>query len=175
MEQLYCPWRETYSSSVSGTKRENVSADECAFCTKCKQSDDTKNFIVKRFPHCAVLLNLYPYNAGHLLVIPYRHAACLSELSEDERNELMAVLTLTIDIAKQTLEAQGINIGLNLGRAAGAGIPSHLHFHVLPRWVGDTNFMPLLAQTKTVSFDLHNMHEKLHKAFAKFDLPSKQR
>ena len=165
MKRLYCPWREQYSKAVSGTKKENTTEDECAFCTKFKDANDAQHYIVKRFKHCAVILNLFPYNAGHLLVLPYRHVSCLSELSDDERNELMKVITLTVDVAKDALKAQGINVGLNLGRAAGAGIPSHLHFHVLPRWVGDTNFMPLLADTKTVSFDLKDVYQKLKKAF----------
>lgn len=166
MKTLHCPWREQYSKTVTGTKREHITPDDCAFCTKFADSDDDTNLIVKRFKHCAVLMNLYPYNAGHLLVIPFKHVACLSELSEDARNELMQATTLSIDILKQALDAQGINVGLNLGRAAGAGIPSHLHMHVLPRWVGDTNFMPLLAKTKTVSFDMQDMFKKINDAFA---------
>jgi len=165
VKYLYCPWREQYSKTVSGTKKENITDEECAFCTKFKINNDAQNYIIKRFKHCAVILNLFPYNAGHLLVLPYRHVSCLSELTDEERNELMKALTLTIDVAKQALTAQGINVGLNLGRAAGAGIPSHLHMHVLPRWIGDTNFMPLLANTKTISFDLKNMYQKLKTAF----------
>jgi len=165
MKKLYCPWREKYSKTVSGTKQEKVTKDECVFCAKFAQTTDDKNYVIQRFKHCAVLMNLYPYNAGHLLVIPYQHAACLSELSNDERNELMYVSMVSSDVLKSTLGAQGVNMGLNVGRAAGAGIPSHIHIHILPRWIGDTNFMPLLAETKTISFDMQQIYLKLKAAF----------
>jgi len=166
MKRLYCPWRKQYSKEVNGTKKEGATSDECVFCAKLSENDDEKNYIIKRFAHCAVLLNLFPYNAGHVLVIPYRHVACLSDLSEAERAEIMEVVSKAVECAKDALQAQGINVGLNLGRAAGAGIPSHLHMHVLPRWTGDTNFMPLIADSKTVSFDLNEIYQTLKKAFA---------
>ena len=167
MKNLHCPWREQYTKNLNEEKKEDTPKDACAFCTKFAQEQDRKHYIIKRFKHCAVLLNLYPYNAGHLLVIPYSHVSCLSELNQDERNELMYATSISTDILKNALGAQGINIGLNLGSAAGAGIPSHLHMHVLPRWTGDTNFMPLLADTKTISFDMQEIYEKLQTAFLK--------
>lgn len=165
MKVLYCPWRSKYTQSVTGNKNEHIGEDTCVFCLKFKASQDADHFILKRFKYCIVIMNLYPYNAGHLLIIPFKHIACLSELNDEERNELMWVLTLSNDILKKSLEAQGINIGLNMGRAAGAGIPSHLHVHIVPRWVGDTNFMPIIAETKTISFDMQQIYAKLSVAF----------
>ena len=175
MNTLYCPWRELYSESVSGTKRELVSEKECVFCTKFNDNRDAHHYIIKRLTHTIVIMNLYPYNAGHLLIIPLKHVACLSELTEDERNELMHTTTLSSEILKKSIEAQGINIGLNMGRIAGAGIPSHIHMHVIPRWVGDTNFLPIIAETKTISFDMNQMYKKLCLDFNQFALPTKQR
>lgn len=165
MKILYCPWRDKYSESVSGDKNAVVAEDACVFCLKFKDNRDADHLIIKRFKHCVAIMNLYPYNAGHLLIIPFKHSACLSELNDEERNELMSILTLSGDILKESLGAQGINIGLNMGRAAGAGIPSHLHVHIVPRWTGDTNFMPIIAETKTISFDMKEIYAKLCIAF----------
>lgn len=165
MKILYCPWRDKYSESVSGDKNIQVTEDACVFCVKFKDNRDDDHFIIKRFKHCVAIMNLYPYNAGHLLIIPFKHIACLSELNNEERNELMWALSISSDILKESLGAQGINIGLNLDRAAGAGIPSHLHVHIVPRWSGDTNFMPIIAGTKTISFDMNEIYAKLSAAF----------
>jgi len=165
MKKLYCPWREEYSTSTNDTKKEHITKDACIFCTQFAQHDDEKHYIFKRFPHCIAMLNLYPYNAGHLLVVPKRHIACISELTKEERNELMEVTSKAVEVLKETLGAEGINIGINLGKAAGAGIPSHIHMHVLPRWVGDTNFLPTLSETKTISFDINDIYKKLKQQF----------
>src|SRR3989304_6372140 len=166
MQRMYAPWRSKYTTSTAHTKNENAAKEECTFCNRLKQKKDAQNFIIKRFKHNVVFLNRYPYNAGHILVMPLTHHDSLDKLSPEVRAEMMEILSQSAVIMKKTLEAHGANIGLNLGKAGGAGIPSHLHFHVLPRWTGDTNFLPALAETKQVSFDLKTIYKELKKAFA---------
>lgn len=165
MKVLYCPWRESYSKEVDNTKKSDTPKDECVFCTIIKEQQDEKNYVLKRFDHSLVMLNLYPYNAGHLLIVPYDHNDSLQTLSKDARAEIMEIAAQSADLLKEVLGAQGINMGLNQGKEAGAGIPSHVHMHILPRWSGDTNFMPLLAKTKHISFDLNKIYSKLKNAF----------
>lgn len=167
MKDLYAPWRSGYSTSSEKTKQENISADECVFCNQINDTHDENNFILKRYTHCFITLNKYPYNAGHLMVLPLAHKKNLAELSPEARHEIMDVTNHAIIILEKELTAEGINVGLNLGRASGAGIPSHLHMHILPRWIGDTNFLPTLADTKVVSFDLKEIFEILKPAFSK--------
>jgi ATP adenylyltransferase len=170
MKKLYAPWRSSYTTDTTRGKHDESTAEDCAFCIKFRTQDDSKSHILARFKHHAVLLNLYPYNAGHLLIIPYEHVKNLDDLSPESRVELMELVTRSVNIVKETLNAEGVNVGLNLGKAAGAGIPSHLHWHVLPRWNGDTNFLPLLADTKAVSYDLEVMYKKLVEPFQKLVL-----
>lgn len=158
MKILYAPWREDYTTTSARNTHEKES---CVFCDHLKDQDDAKHFIVARFKHCYVVLNRYPYNGGHLLVIPLKHIPKLSNLSQEARTEIMEVINHCSIILEKELEAQGINVGLNQGKAAGAGLPSHLHFHVLPRWLGDTNFLPTLTETKTVSVSLEDLFNKL--------------
>ncbi len=165
MKKLYAPWREKYSTDTTHAKYDSTKEVDCVFCNKFKDPDDNKNYILKRYTHHAILLNLYPYNAGHLLIIPFKHVADLSKLSKAARTELMELMTSSTEIMKSVLDAHGVNIGVNLGKAAGAGIPSHLHIHVLPRYTGDTNFLPTLADTKQISFDLKAMYKTLKKSF----------
>lgn len=165
MKKIYCPWRSEYTTDTAHGKHENATQDECTFCTRIAQQNDTENFIIKRGKHNVVFLNKYPYNAGHILILPIQHVAHLNKLSPEARAELMELLAQSETIMREALDAHGVNMGVNLGKAAGAGIPSHLHFHVLPRWHGDTNFLPTLADTKQVSFDLHELYEQLQKAF----------
>lgn len=165
MNHLYAPWRSEYSASIAHSKKENISPEHCVFCMQVQDTADEKYFILKRFKHTFVLLNLYPYNAGHLLVLPYKHVATLSELPHEARAELMEVASHCYTIVKDVLGADGVNMGINFDKAAGAGIPSHLHMHVLPRWLGDTNFLPTLCDTKQISFDLNEVYKKLKPAF----------
>jgi len=165
MENLFAPWRSTYATDSGETKQEGTKKDKCIFCSQLEKNQDETYFILKRFNHTFVMLNKYPYNAGHLLVLPIRHVAKLSELSKEERSELIEVQSASTDLLFETVKNNGLNVGINLGKAAGAGIPSHLHIHLLPRWQGDTNFMPTLAQTKVISFDLHKYYKELKKAF----------
>lgn len=141
---LWAPWRIEY---IKNTSREKG----CIFCGKPKQSEDRKNLILHRGDTAYVIMNRYPYNNGHLMVVPFKHTPELSELSGDERLELFGLLELSRSVLSTVMRPQGFNIGMNLGRLAGAGITEHLHFHVVPRWGGDTNFMPVIGHTKVVS------------------------
>ena len=161
MKNLYAPWRSPYSSSDDIHKDAAAPASNCVFCDCITQTNDPSNFILKRYSHCIAILNKYPYNAGHMMVIPNNHVKKLTDLSAPALNEIMAIITQATSILENQLSCEGINIGLNLGAASGAGIPSHLHWHILPRWHGDTNFLPTLAGTKVISFDLKEIYDLL--------------
>ena len=165
MKRMYAPWRSSYAKGTAQSKKVKTSAKECVFCTQLKKKKDAEHFILKRLKHCFIMLNKFPYNTGHLLIMPNSHTASLDKLTPAARAEIMEALTESAGVVKKALKAQGINIGLNQGKAAGAGIPSHLHFHLLPRWAGDTNFFPTLVDTKQISFDLNEMYQILKKAF----------
>ena len=125
MKKMYCPWRSEYTSTTAHTRNENATADECIFCERIKHDNDTENFILYRGTHNVVFLNKYPYNAGHILIMPNQHLAQLGQLSPEGRAELMELLARSETIMKKTLSAHGVNMGVNLGKAAGAGIPAH--------------------------------------------------
>lgn len=164
MDILYAPWRETYATDIATAPhgKETAVSDECVFCTIAAQPEhDTQNFVLKRYQYCFIILNRFPYNAGHLLVIPYAHIRDLPELNQSNQQELISLLSQATNKLQTALGCDGLNIGINMGKAAGAGIPAHLHAHVLPRWNGDTNFLPALAQTKAISFDLSSLYTKL--------------
>lgn len=161
MKDLYAPWRSPYSSSNDSHKDIATPSNNCVFCDYIKQDNDAINFILKRYRYCIAILNKYPYNAGHVMIIPIAHVKKLTDLSTETLNEIMAGITQTTQILESQLKSEGTNIGLNLGEASGAGIPSHLHWHILPRWQGDTNFLPTLANTKVISFDLKEIYEIL--------------
>lgn len=164
MDRLYAPWRSSYAADTDSGKQDNATAQQCVFCKHLTENTDEQHFIFRRFQYNFVMLNLFPYNAGHVMVLPLEHKASLQDLSVEARAELMELTTQCVSIVNQVLNAQGVNIGMNLGKAAGAGIPSHLHMHVLPRWVGDTNFLPTIGQTKQISFDLREIYKKLKPA-----------
>ncbi len=165
MKLLFAPWRNRYSDSTDRTKQEGACASECIFCNQFSQDNDKEHFILKRFNHTVVLLNRYPYNAGHLLLIPLEHMDSIDQLAPETQTELMWLIGKSSMILKKTLGAQGINVGINMGKAAGAGIPAHVHIHILPRWSGDTNFLPTISKTKVISYDLNEMFSKLKKPF----------
>jgi ATP adenylyltransferase len=159
-EILWAPWRIEY---IESTDR----PDGCIFCIKPAETDDRANLIVHRGVRAFVILNRFPYNNGHLMVVPYRHTADLSALDPEERAELFDLLVASQRALVSGLRPHGFNIGMNLGRTGGAGIEDHLHFHIVPRWNGDTNFMPVLGHTKVVSEGLERTWEKLVPAFGK--------
>ena len=164
MKFLYAPWRTGYLTKAQDRSRQKGQS-HCPFCQKIAENQDEKNLILTRRKHAFVVLNLYPYNTAHTMVIPYRHCADLTDLTDEERTEIMALLNETITKTQSIYNPNGFNIGMNLGAAAGAGIPEHLHMHVLPRWQGDTNFLPLLGQTKQISYDLLEVYRKLKEVF----------
>ncbi|HPI73985.1 MAG TPA: HIT domain-containing protein [bacterium] len=153
MKKLWAPWRMEYilQEKPSG----------CIFCDKPKQNQDRENLILHRGAACFVIMNFYPYNNGHLMVVPYRHSADLDALTAAEQSEMMSLLGRCTTILTQQLKPHGFNIGMNLGRTAGAGIDDHLHFHIVPRWSGDTNFMPVTGHTKVLSQGLQESWDQL--------------
>lgn len=157
MEQLWAPWRIDY---ILKQKDEG-----CIFCIKPAENNDKKNLVLHRDKHCFVIMNYYPYNNGHLLVVPYRHIAELTDLSEIENKDLMDLLSRCVEVLKQKMSPHGFNIGMNLGTVAGAGVKDHLHFHIVPRWNGDTNYMPIFGHTKVISEALEKTWEKLREGF----------
>jgi ATP adenylyltransferase len=165
MNYLFAPWRSKYAQDTGNTKTEKTTEKECVFCNMLKENNDKKNLILRRFAHNFIMLNQFPYNAGHLLIMPLEHKPALHDISKKARNELIELTNKSIEILKNILKAEGINVGLNFGKAAGAGIPSHLHLHVLPRWAGDTNFLPTLSDTKQIPFDLHDIYKQLKPSF----------
>ncbi|MDX1402554.1 MAG: HIT domain-containing protein [Kiloniellales bacterium] len=136
----------------------------CIFCTRLARQNDREDLILHRADHCAVFLNKYPYSHGHLMVVPRQHTDSLGELSAETSAEIMTQLAAWSDLMRNKMKAEGFNVGVNLGKAAGAGIEHHVHFHLVPRWVGDTNFMPMLAETKVLSEALLATYDKLKAA-----------
>lgn len=159
MERLWAPWRMAY---ISQEPREG-----CLFCRAIADpSDPDAALVVWRPEGAIVMLNKFPYNAGHVMVAPHAHKGDLAELSDDESRALMRALARTITILREALKPEGFNVGANIGRVAGAGIPDHVHLHVVPRWNGDTNFMPVLSEVKVVNEHLEQTAEKLKRAFS---------
>jgi ATP adenylyltransferase len=134
---LWAPWRIDY---IRGSKE-----GECFLCRLFAETKDRENLLLYRGKTCAVLLNRYPYNSGHLMVAPYRHIAGLDQFTPDETAEMAALTVRAVEVLRKAMSPQGFNIGINLGEAAGAGLKDHLHQHIVPRWTGDTNFMPVLG------------------------------
>lgn len=159
MERLWAPWRMEY---ITRKKKKA----KCIFCEKPEQDTDVENLILFRGNHCFIIMNFYPYNNGHLMVVPYRHLSDFHELAADERNEMMALADEAIEVLKEDMHPQGFNLGMNIGAVAGAGIAEHLHFHVVPRWNGDTNFMPVTGHTKVISEVLFETCRRLQTKFA---------
>lgn len=165
MKLLYAPWRHDYVNNKV-EKPQGPLKNDCIFCHQFAQNNDEKYFIIKRFSHTAVMLNFYPYNAGHIMILPYEHQGDLTALSPQVRAELMEVTSISLPIIEKALDAQGFNVGVNLGNAGGGGIPQHLHIHVLPRWKGDTNFLEAFAETRLISSDMNKVYQMLHEGFA---------
>ncbi len=163
MDNLWAPWRLEYVAS-GGTKPEG-----CFICRGLVESDDRANLIAWRGDRSAVVLNRYPYNNGHLMVAPLAHKGGLDELSTDELLDLQQVVRRCVSVLQQLMTPDGFNIGLNLGRVAGAGLPGHLHWHVVPRWNGDTNFMPVLGETKVISQSLEALYDMVKGPLALFE------
>lgn len=153
MEQLWAPWRAQLF--------ENYKGDGCIFCDLPAAGDDTKTLILYRGRQAFVIMNAYPYTAGHLMVVPFRHVARLSGLTIEERAEIMELAAKCETAIAKAMKPEGFNVGFNLGRAGGAGVDAHLHCHIVPRWVGDTNFMPVIDGTRVINESLEDTYKKL--------------
>lgn len=165
-ERLWTPHRMVY---VDGDKRPTESGGgQCPFCT-APAASDSEGLVVKRGETCFVVMNLFPYNSGHLLVCPYRHVADYTELTDQERVELGGLTATAMTVLRAVMSPQGFNLGMNQGDVAGAGIAAHLHQHVVPRWMGDVNFFPLIAQTKALPQLLEDTRTRLVATWKKRD------
>jgi ATP adenylyltransferase len=155
MDQLWAPWRLAYIANPKPPRAD----DECFICKGLAEANDRANLIVWRGAHSAVVLNRFPYNNGHLLIAPKTHKGTLQELDDGEVLEMQHTLTRLVAVLTDAMNPEGFNIGLNVGRVAGAGLPGHLHWHLVPRWNGDTNFMPVVADTKVISQSLESLYD----------------
>jgi ATP adenylyltransferase len=162
MKKLWAPWRADYIMSNASCRQ-----NRCLFCSLKSSRADRENLILYRGKTALVVMNRFPYNNGHLMVAPLRHTARLESLKPEEGAELLHLLQQCIRVLKKEYRPQGFNLGANLGAVAGAGVASHLHFHIVPRWQGDTNFMPVLSETKVVSEHLLTSYDRLHPHFAR--------
>ena len=155
MDQLWAPWRMKYVQNVDNKD------DGCIFCTKPSEAEDRGNLILHRGGSVFVLMNLFPYNNGHLMVIPYQHTADILALPPDTAAELWSGVCLCKEALSAAFHPDAFNIGMNIGRCAGAGIDRHVHMHIVPRWNGDTNFMPVVGQTKVISQGIEDTYDQL--------------
>jgi ATP adenylyltransferase len=158
MEKLWAPWRMAYL--------EVTAPSGCIFCVKPSAGQDEQSWILHRGERAFIILNAFPYNNGHLMVAPFRHTADLETLSPEEQAEIFQLTQLCVRLLRTAYRPDGFNLGMNLGKTAGAGIADHLHMHIVPRWDGDTNFMPVLADTKVLPDSLDNTYRKLREALA---------
>lgn len=163
MEIIWAPWRQEYVEAPHNKDAEG----KCIFCEFPSRNDDPKHYIFLRRKLCFGMLNRYPYNNGHLLIVPYAHKSGLDNLDNQTVAEVMETVRDCVEAHKKLIFPHGFNIGLNLGAAAGAGITEHIHWHIVPRWHGDTNFMPVTSDTKVIPQSLGKMYEMLTEYFTK--------
>lgn len=164
MDQLWAPWRLSYVAQPG--KPLPTAGPDCFLCRAVADGDERGNLVVRRTELSVVVLNRFPYNNGHVLVCPRAHKARPSDLSDAETLDLQTEIRRVIAAVERRMNADGFNVGLNLGAAAGAGVPGHLHWHVVPRWAGDTNFMPVLADVKVIVQSLDALWDLLHAELA---------
>jgi ATP adenylyltransferase len=160
VERLWTPWRREFIESATSNR-----TDGCFLCANPAAKDDARHFIVHRAAHAFVILNLYPYNSGHVMVAPYLHTGDFAHLNTEIAADLIATTQHAVSALTSVYRPDAFNVGMNLGKAAGAGVPDHLHVHVVPRWNGDTNFMPIMADTKVLPETLDQTYERLRPAF----------
>lgn len=161
LERFSAAWREAYVSSAFAGELDK-DASECVFCVLAREPVDESTGVLKKTASTFVALNAFPYGSGHLLVLPIRHVGELEALSDEEYQDFFLVLRDTIRALNEAYGADGMNVGMNLGHAAGAGIPKHLHAHALPRWLGDTNFMTTIGETRVLPESLESTWRKVH-------------
>ncbi len=157
MKQMWSPWRMEYIRSEK--------PDGCIFCDLVKQDDDPENLILFRGKTCYVMMNRYPYTNGHLMVVPYQHADTPTALDPQTMYEMMVQVNMCLEVLKEAMRPDGFNVGMNLGASAGAGIKDHVHMHIVPRWTGDTNFMPVLSDTRVIVEGLAQCYDSLRPLF----------
>jgi ATP adenylyltransferase len=160
MDRLWAPWRMKYILSAKKTSG-------CILCEERKKNDDRKNYILYRGKHTFVIMNLYPYNNGHLLIVPNTHESEIDKLPETELSDLMRTTQVAVNILKQVMRPEGLNIGINIGKSAGAGIPEHLHVQIVPRWTGDASYITVFDETRVLSELLDGTYERLKPYFEK--------
>ena len=156
MDRIWAPWRMQYIE-------QSEKPEGCIFCVFPAQDRDRENLILYRGKTCFVMLNSYPYNPGHLMIAPYKHTSDMSDLSDPELLEISRLLRYSVRLITECMHPDGFNVGFNLGRTAGSGVPDHIHWHIVPRWNGDTNFMPVIADTKVIPESLQATYDKLRK------------
>ena len=162
MKTIWAPWRMAYIKSTKTAKE-----GDCFLCDIFRSSRDRANLVLKRGKKCVIVFNRYPYSSGHLMVAPIRHVASLAAMTRPEVLEMMQLVNECVGVLTKCLQPHGFNIGINLGEVAGAGLKDHLHMHVVPRWRGDTNFMPVLADVKVMPESLETLWKQLRSALAK--------
>lgn len=160
MRYIAAPWREAYVRKVEEMKA-------CIFCRARRLKDDKGSFILYRGTHCFILLNRFPYLPGHLMVAPNKHLASFEQSGKELSDEISDLLKMSLNLLKKNYQPHGFNLGMNLGKSAGAGIADHFHFHIIPRWTGDSNFMPIVGGTKVVIEDLDTTYQRLRPLFEK--------
>ena len=158
MDHLFTPWRYAYISNTDVSR-------ECLLCALARSHDDQRSLIVHRGQHCFVVLNAYPYTAGHVMVVPYEHVDQLQQLSAPAAQEMMDLMQKLEGILRLLYRPDGLNMGINLGKAAGAGLAGHIHMHVLPRWFADANFVSVIGETRVIPEGLETTYKKIKAAF----------
>jgi len=162
MDYLWTPWRYAYVSGIEKTMG-------CVFCNAAKEKDDAKAFIVYRGIHCFVILNAYPYTPGHVMIVPYAHLDELRKLPTEAANEMIGLSQRIESVLRELYDPDGINLGMNIGKAAGAGIAGHIHMHALPRWVADANFMSVVGETRVLPETLDVTWKRIAEALKKIE------
>ncbi|MFW6132490.1 MAG: HIT family protein [Planctomycetota bacterium] len=166
---LWAPWRMQYIDALDETP--DQASDGCFLCRYRDESDDEKNYVLWRGRRCFAVLNLFPYTGGHTLIAPFDHVGDLSELDEATMCEMFTHVRDLDRVLRRAIRAEGFNVGINIGRCAGAGLPGHLHVHVVPRWGGDTNFMAVFGDVRVVPTHLREVHGRIREVAAEMDLP----
>lgn len=166
MDTLFSPWRYEYITASSGAEKK-TEPETCVFCRlrDADQSADPTNYILHRAVYNYVVLNIFPYTSGHLMIVPYEHTSELDTASKEATDELMDLTKRSQTVLRQVYQPDGLNLGMNLGRAAGAGVAGHIHLHVLPRWFGDANFMTTIGETRVIPEDLDTTYKRLREHF----------
>ena len=161
MENLWAPWRIEYILSKKPAG--------CIFCDKPAENRDEENLILHRGRYHFIIMNAFPYNNGHMMVVPFRHTATLSAWAAEEQQEMMQLADLAVELLRKSMRPDGFNLGINMGIVGGAGVADHIHLHIVPRWNGDTNFMPVLSDTRVISEHLRATFGKLKEALAEME------